>query len=516
VKLFDLNIEEVLEDWRPTQAVRELIANALDEQVLSGTKPIQIFKDERGQWHIRDFGRGLRIEHFTMNENEEKLKSEVGVIGKFGVGLKDALATLHRNGIDVSIHSSSGIFGVTEAQKAAFDGITTLHVEWYEDKFPIEGTDISLANLPDQDMDAAKNLFLTFSPERQVEETSGGWILERRGTASRIFINGVAVAEEQNFLFSYNLSRLTAAMKRKLNRERQNVGRSVYSDRVKAILKAAVSPEVQSQLCAQVQKRASGDQCDEMQWIEVSQHALTLYSKKREDEFRQEHERIKANPHAVEVPTVQRVAYLTEAEVQERPAVVDNLRRDRMEVVVVSETQKQRLEQQPLAGGEPVRTMRVYSQEYNESFHYTFVEPSSLTPVENRTLQCAGPLMRLVGIQASAAPSLRISETLRPFSDDTGGVWDPQIRSIIIKREKLQDLKSFGATLLHELAHASSGLPDVSRLFEGVLTEYLGMMAAACLETQSGSTAASGNADSGENDATPVPSRSVWDRFHGR
>ena len=96
---FDLNIEEVLENWEVEHALREVIANAIDEQLLSSTKDIEIAKDRSGQWHVRDFGRGLRIEHFTLNEDKEKLASDLPVIGKFGVGLKDALATFHRRGV---------------------------------------------------------------------------------------------------------------------------------------------------------------------------------------------------------------------------------------------------------------------------------------------------------------------------------------------------------------------------------------------------------------------------------
>ena len=38
VKPFDLNIEEVLENWEPLHAIREIIANALDEQLMSETR----------------------------------------------------------------------------------------------------------------------------------------------------------------------------------------------------------------------------------------------------------------------------------------------------------------------------------------------------------------------------------------------------------------------------------------------------------------------------------------------
>lgn len=91
VRKFDLNIELMLENWSVDLAIREIIANALDEQLLSKSNEVKIFKDSKGDWHIRDFGRGLKYTHLTQNENEEKLNYE-GLIGRFGVGLKDALA----------------------------------------------------------------------------------------------------------------------------------------------------------------------------------------------------------------------------------------------------------------------------------------------------------------------------------------------------------------------------------------------------------------------------------------
>jgi len=87
MKKFDLNIEEVLEDWEVYHAIREIIANAIDEQVLTNTQDIEI-KKEKNYFVIRDYGRGIRYDHLTQNENEEKISNPELVIGKFGVGLK--------------------------------------------------------------------------------------------------------------------------------------------------------------------------------------------------------------------------------------------------------------------------------------------------------------------------------------------------------------------------------------------------------------------------------------------
>src|SRR5712691_9342345 len=112
---FDLNIEEVLENWEVEHAIREIIANALDEEVISHTAEIEISKDSSGDWHVRDFGRGLRIDHCTLKENQEKLTATTGVIGKFGVGLNDAFATIYRRGINVLVRSSFGTYRLKKA-----------------------------------------------------------------------------------------------------------------------------------------------------------------------------------------------------------------------------------------------------------------------------------------------------------------------------------------------------------------------------------------------------------------
>ena len=98
------------------------------------------------RWHIRDFGRGIGIEHFTLNENREKLGTD-GVIGKFGVGLKDALATLDRHRAIVVIHSRHGTFTLTKAAKHNFNGISTLHIAHDPADLSMCGTDVVLAGI---------------------------------------------------------------------------------------------------------------------------------------------------------------------------------------------------------------------------------------------------------------------------------------------------------------------------------------------------------------------------------
>jgi len=158
-KRFDLNIEEILEHWDVSHAIREVIANALDEQFLTKTRDIEIFKDKDGVWHIRDYGRGIRYEHLTQKENYEKLNNPYS-IGKFGIGLKDALATFYRRGVKVFIKSKFGDITIDKLQKQGFEDIITIHAIIYPPSDPnFVGTEFILENVNDEDIEKAKDFF---------------------------------------------------------------------------------------------------------------------------------------------------------------------------------------------------------------------------------------------------------------------------------------------------------------------------------------------------------------------
>jgi len=456
-RAFDLNIEEVLENWEVEHALREIIANALDEKVISKTNEIEIIKDKQGDWHIRDYGRGLKIEHFTLNENKEKLNAPAGVIGKFGVGLKDALATFHRRGVGVLIRSPFGTYRLKQEQKHGFNNIITLHVEYDDSPNNIQGTEFVLHGITDADIAKAKSLFLKFAGEEILETNTYGQILHRKVDTARVYILGVFASEEPNFLFSYNITSLTDSIKKKLNRERLNVGRTTYSDRVKTILRNAKEKSVEQLLVEQVEKRATGDQCDEMTWIEISQMALNLMHQQ------------------------QKVVFLIENEIKSRPDILDKVHSDGYKVIGISEQQKTKLETQILTGGPQVRTLETYIEEYNESIQYKFVEPSKLIGIERKIFDYTPKILALIRLTENQIPKIRISETMRMTIDNVEGIFDSSINTIVINRNQLLSLVDYAGTLLHEVGHWITGAKDVTREFENVLTGYLGKTSEAAI-----------------------------------
>lgn len=457
---FDLNIEKVLENWTVAHAVREIIANALDEQVLTGTPDIEIYQDLSGIWHIRDYGRGIQYHHLTQNENEEKQRN-TNLIGKFGVGLKDALATFDRQGIDVSIKSKYGYITIGKSSKHGFSDITTLYayIEDTPDK-DFVGTDFSLYGCTEYDIEKAKDLFLRFTGIEVFEKTEYGEILEKRDYVGEIFINGIKVAEEENFLFSYNITSINRTLRKALNRERTNVGRTAYSDRIKAILLSAKSEAVLEMLTDNLEEMSSGRQSDELKWIEVQKHAVK-HLNARED-----------------------TVFVTPDEMKNSSgAILDIVRSSGKTPVFVTETVMRKIEDDVDVDGNEISTISTVVKNFNESFQYDFVEHSNLTVSEKAVFSITDKILKEFDFEIEKE-QIFISNCLQPDFplESFGGIWEPFENRIIILRDMLCDTATYTGVLFHELIHATTGLNDVTRSFETELTRWIGHYAAQVLK----------------------------------
>lgn len=135
------------------------------------------------------------------------------------------------------------------------------------------GTDFALIGCEDKDIEIAKSLFLNFTSSMLLEQTNYGQVISKKGDVSYIYINGVKVSEENNFLFSYNITTLTKQIKRALNKERTNVGRTAYSERVKSILLACKEKCVICKLVYDLQQYNSELRHDELSWNDVAMYA---------------------------------------------------------------------------------------------------------------------------------------------------------------------------------------------------------------------------------------------------
>jgi hypothetical protein len=455
-------MEEVLEAWGVADATREVVANALDEQALTNTSEVEIYEDDEGRWHIRDYGRGLRHEHLTQNEDEEKLNNPDKVIGKFGVGLKDALATFYRNGVDVTIHSKHETITVEKAPKADFEDIETLHGLIYPPERDIEGTDVVLDGITESQIDQAKSNFLRFTDDELLEETKFGEVYASpAGEDSRIYVTGLKVATEENFLFSYNITKTTKQVRDALNRERSNVGRTAYSSRVKDILRECETTDVAQRLVDDFENFTDGTTHDEVNWKPIRLHAVKLLNE-RDD-----------------------VVFATVDERHSNADLLNHARRDGYRVVTVPENIRNEIQDERDSEGNRLRDVGTYLEEYNESFEYDWVPEDEMTEEERQVWNHRDNVLDL--LNNPPVEEIRVSETIRMTErgEMANGVWDGSEQRIVIRRQQLNSVRDFASTLLHEVAHPrSGGAPDLSKPFEDALTGLLGEVAESAINKQ--------------------------------
>jgi len=496
MRKFDLNIEEILENWDISHAVREIIANALDEQKLTNTNDIKIFKDNNGSYHIKDFGRGLNYDHFTQNENKEKIDTD-GIIGKFGIGLKDALATFDRHNIEIKIISKYGIFTINKAEKQGFDNITTLHV-YSEHSLDTNfiGTEFILSNIKTEDIEKAKNMFLLFSGDITLDETKYGTIIDKGYGTGYIYINGVKVAEEENFLFSYNITKLNSTINKALNRERVNVGRSAYTNSIKSILLDSINKNVMEQLSSDFQNYTYGTLHDELKWIDIQEHAIKILNKSGN------------------------VIFSTTNEISSSPDLIDEAHRSGYTIINIPENLKDKVQNNIDLDGEQIREFDYFKEERNENFEFDFISPNKLTLHEKNIYETIPNILNCIGGKPYNVKEILISETMQ--SDDysyceADGLFLSHENKIVIKRSILSDKERFIGVLLHELAHAKSGYTDITREFENELTNFLGIIGNKLILTNSNETLQDNNNIEKEifskNQDKSIPKKSFFQRL---
>jgi hypothetical protein len=458
-KYFDLNIGTILEHWKVSHALREIIANAMDETALSkASKPYEITHDkETKECIIRDYGRGLKHNHFVQNESSEKIE-DLTVIGKFGFGLKDAMATFNRNKIGITIKSKHGIMTIVNHAKANFGNIETLHIKvdehTSEDDKNFSGTLFTFSNVSENDMNESKEFFLAFDIDRKVlEKGKFGEILIRKAKQpSKIYINGIKVSEEENFLFSYNITSITALMRKALNRERTHVGRTVYAERIKAILSSAEDKKIMDLMIADMNKDIHAD---DVSYSDVQVHII-------------KHMNLTGN-----------AVFITNDDYKASASMIDEARKNGKTIITVSKLINEKLNITKDTNGKNIVNMQEFKKERASNLDGIETIPyNNLTEQEKIIYDKSEKIINLVGYKLGNK-KIYISNNMTNKLGD-GFLIDGLCRGndIYMDRKTLSSLPRYAGVLIHEFTHSYSGYIDVTREFETVLTTHLGTIAA--------------------------------------
>jgi hypothetical protein len=437
---FDLNIDKVLPDWDITTAIREFIANAIDESILTNTQfPVITF--ENNLWVIRDYGRGIQREHLVINENPEK-KNNPKIIGKFGYGLKDAAAVLRGNNIDFTIHSKFLFASFDLLSKHGTD-IQALHAVFKTPDVHI-GTEIRLS-VDSQWIEKAKSYFLHFFPIDSLQDTKFGQVLNIPiGQPIPIYINGmrVAIREPDNLAFGYNITNLDKKIRDKLNRERMDLDWSIYSTQVVNILKQCKEND---QIISTLRTRYNtGYRNGEVGLKDV--RAL----------FMGDNSTVQIAPNQV------------------NSTLISYMRNSGIQYNILTQ-QDAKVVQQLQSEGVSVRDHVWVNQTLTEQ-NIGVISPipeSELTPQELEVLETHVSICQHLGY-----------DLVRPIVNQTNLEWRglQYASNIYVTRNCLISKAEFLGTYLHEMTHLQTRYPDATCEFESELTRLIGKLASILMQ----------------------------------
>jgi hypothetical protein len=231
------------------------------------------------------------------------------------------------------------------------------------------------------------------------------------------------------------------------------------------MLLQAKSAEVAAVLAGELTKIQGGTGADEVQWKDVAVHACKILNASGD------------------------YLFVTAWEMMSNASAIDHAGEDGLKIITIPDNIHSEVVGALDSTGAPVRDLGAYQQEWNNSFEFDFVEPSTLASSERAIFEMRDNIAKFAGGFPSKVKGVRVSRTMRAdfvTGTDAVGLWDPDTCCIVIRRDQLSDLNSFAGTLLHEVIHASTGYGDVTREFENSLTEVMGIAAAtACANSNS-------------------------------
>jgi len=189
--------DKYCENWTVKEAMREVIANALD------TKESVDIHWSNGFGYVKNSGSVLGINHLLLGESTKS--EDEWAIGQFGEGFKIAALVLVREGREFFIYSGGRKFEFGMEMNEDF-GKNVLTVDISEDE-PSEGTCVKFT-CAESELLRAKNLFRQFEDASEYQKG----ILDAAG---KFYVCGVLISEGNDSLFGYDFPD-----KKMINRDR--------------------------------------------------------------------------------------------------------------------------------------------------------------------------------------------------------------------------------------------------------------------------------------------------------
>jgi hypothetical protein len=202
-----------VKDWGLKEAIRELIANALDAERLQDHLMEVEHDEELRQLTIASAGARLQPKHLLLGVSE---KGGEESIGRFGEGFKCAVLVLLRLGKSVRFETGKQVWQPRFVKSKTFD-MPVLAFDITTSSKEVDAIRITVSGLSAEDWDEAKTMFRFMQAWGEVElvDMVSWWTgapKNQRATVVKdtdlkgfIYVGGVYVGKDPDLLYGYDL-----------------------------------------------------------------------------------------------------------------------------------------------------------------------------------------------------------------------------------------------------------------------------------------------------------------------
>ncbi len=128
--------------------------------------------------------------------------------------------------------------------------------------------------------------------------------------------------------------------------------------------------------------------------------------------------------------SVRKVLFVSSDEIVGRPDLIEAAKSTGYQILSIPENLTRRIGGTTDVAGEPVTELQTFIQQHNASFEFSWIDPSSLSKVEQLNWEQRHRVLELLGGRPAVVREIKISATMQAStysSRETQGLWDPNI-----------------------------------------------------------------------------------------
>jgi len=189
-----------LRQWGLTEAIREVLQNAMDADVDGKRMTVE---HDKGKLIVCNAG--VRLEHnvFLLGSTGKANRSDQA--GQFGEGLKLAMLVCAREGINMVLRNGGEVWEpkIEKSEKFAGEDVLVIHIRGGNknlDRFQVE------IEFPEETWNAEKwrYLFVDKRPTKDVVHTTRGRVLLGEQDRGKLFVRGIFVCHFHDMRYGYD------------------------------------------------------------------------------------------------------------------------------------------------------------------------------------------------------------------------------------------------------------------------------------------------------------------------